>query len=1366
MIDYKKYDDRPQALKRKFVSALAMLLVSTILMGTTSYAWLVLSTAPEVTGISTNVGANGSLEVALLNKDTRTDMTSIRTGIDSSLSEREKSANENWGNLVDLSIAEYGLGRINLMPARLSVMENRGSYVVNSGLLSVPTYGYDGRIVRLSDDTMSAVFQDNKFTYEAGTQDYGVRAIGTADDVSAQASALALARSNVATYTQSASNSAVATLDENGMSLFSMMLIGDEFKNKDVALIRDMIDDLETSVSYIEMAVRQGIVGFGASIIADETTFVAFRDVVVNPATKLSELQQKAETQMGEALPEGFATWIAKLESMTNSLNSSRIACGKLTDDSHTWTEIREALVPLLNPDEMYINETKYSNFDKSNAMDLIGTAVTLTLYSGSGLFSDIADFAGDYESAFEYLNTDITVKAVTKNRTYYLSELSEAMKELTPAGGGVTAKVELNDTFGYTLDLAFRSNAAVSDLLLQTAPEQRIYNDSTAASTMGGGSYMEFTSPDSGFSLKQMLWLMDAVRVAFVDDQNNILAIAKLNTSNREDNNGVVKAPLYLYEYSFEKDPDTNNSYILKMGQRLKNQNTITALVQNTPKAISVVVWLDGDIVDNTMVAAETSVSLEGVLNLQFSSSANLVPAGLGELMEYSADKNELKEVLAAAKEIVDQGQGMYTTESWKSLITAYELMAALEKDPNASQTQIFSALSKYSKVELVLISETALQDKIGEIRELMGKTDTAVFALKENEEGVLETVTTYPETEVEDNYAYVYRVDQTNNQIEVGNGLTASVYTDESWENLAQMLYEAEILANQYKLDSERDPSVKLPEEETEEEEGSEQQPEEIEKTAYAIQINDMISALEMSKESLRRQTYFRAYEFEGALYYFTVVVDEKGYVDEDADTYGNWLDASFQPVISDKRIIDLDIRAEEADIARIEQNDYVSVNAEDDWFNTNTIVPMAELRTDIYPELDSDEIYAIHWASSDLLGQGLTVAQRTALIELKNQYEQYFGYWGKATDPENPDGALIDKYFYPALCVAADEILAADNLDEISAYNSVMEEMRTAVQEKEDRSAANASLKVLLQRAVDLGNLTIEEQKAASQGETEGEANAALVSAVENAEYWIENWEKKIEASAGVPAFEWTYEGAQGVLDALNDQLVAAGKDAVTEDVVIITIPSGSDKVDHGYLFEESMTYYTKGQLGEAKLTAVILTKNGVIYEAEKSVVLYTPAGGVQIQEGEDVVNNNGTPDDTEDDYVEYRRLELEEGDNELLNVKLFNKILEVVVEDAEESGESGEETKEPVIEVYEFEHTEDIATTVWASTNEKVVTVDESGIITAKGAGSAWVQVSVITVQGNEYIDEVYIEVTEAEAQETEPTQETEDTDTTE
>ena len=61
-----RQEKRRRDIKSKLIAAICMLLVSSIMMVSTTYAWFTLSTAPEVTGINTSVGANGNLEMALL----------------------------------------------------------------------------------------------------------------------------------------------------------------------------------------------------------------------------------------------------------------------------------------------------------------------------------------------------------------------------------------------------------------------------------------------------------------------------------------------------------------------------------------------------------------------------------------------------------------------------------------------------------------------------------------------------------------------------------------------------------------------------------------------------------------------------------------------------------------------------------------------------------------------------------------------------------------------------------------------------------------------------------------------------------------------------------------------------------------------------------------------------------------------------------------------------------------------------------------------------------------------------------------------------------------------------------------------------
>ena len=68
-------------VKAKLMSAVALLLVSAILLSTSTYAWLVLSTAPEVSEMKTTAGANGALEIAL---QSTSNLSDIQHGVGNS----------------------------------------------------------------------------------------------------------------------------------------------------------------------------------------------------------------------------------------------------------------------------------------------------------------------------------------------------------------------------------------------------------------------------------------------------------------------------------------------------------------------------------------------------------------------------------------------------------------------------------------------------------------------------------------------------------------------------------------------------------------------------------------------------------------------------------------------------------------------------------------------------------------------------------------------------------------------------------------------------------------------------------------------------------------------------------------------------------------------------------------------------------------------------------------------------------------------------------------------------------------------------------------------------------------------------------
>lgn len=229
----KRKEKSTVSIKRRLSAALVMLLISTVMLVTSTYAWFTLSTAPEVRGIDTSVVGNGSLEIALMpSTGLFSDIESGRgdSGTYAGGTKLPADANITWGNIVNLNDAAYGLEDVWLKPAKLNavmanneafvtvtvgegasaytsyvnadgdpIQDNEGNYIqkanseefytiddakkvitqVPTGALgehifSVPEFGFDGRIVDLiNTDLKSYNSESGEYT---GTG-YGVRVI-------------------------------------------------------------------------------------------------------------------------------------------------------------------------------------------------------------------------------------------------------------------------------------------------------------------------------------------------------------------------------------------------------------------------------------------------------------------------------------------------------------------------------------------------------------------------------------------------------------------------------------------------------------------------------------------------------------------------------------------------------------------------------------------------------------------------------------------------------------------------------------------------------------------------------------------------------------------------------------------------------------------------------------------------------------------------------------------------------------------------------------------------------------------------------------------------------------------------------------
>lgn len=716
------------ALRTKLMSATAMLLVSAILMVSTSYAWYVLSTAPEVSNIKTQVGANGALEIALLNQESWNDLTLLDMGdIDESVTDEAASAiaaNLTWGNLVNLGDSSYGMDKIVLNPARLSIAasgtdtDGTTQYVISDSLLKIPEYNEDGRVKRLNADSALAYTynaEGGAFDVEGG---YGVRAIGTSVSMSVFQLGMNAARNAINTNIAAARTAASNALNETGGDLATVVLDHymsnvDSFSVDKVKTLRTMAVGFQNALEQIEATLRQTFAGYITTTDAEGITGENYQEKL-NEITGESALTLEALLEKYPGIEDMVAMddYIEKLRADQKSVQKAVNDCDeKIARNTNvTWNEINSIVSPLVDVDQMTIAgmtvpELKKAVSDGGDITDLMGQltggGLTVTVPSGSGLLSDVADFAGDYTASITMTGGSLsgfslagmTAGMVTKTDIVppYLTRCGNGLKDATVADAAESSAI--TDYYGYAIDLAFRTNAADSALLLQTEPQNRVYEgDNGNANLQGGGSTMSFTS-SVGISATKMVRLLKGIRVAFMDGKNQVLAIAAPDCTLGQDvyialeaaeqestgkyaylsgatgayqssdliakaeyealqetsavtfnkKTGKVTAKLYLYDFEMTKSAtSTEDETKYTGGITLKGRSSsaaITALTQDEIQKVTAVVYLDGSVVNNASVAANALYSMTGSMNLQFSSSATLVPAENNALRSNGAD-------------------------------------------------------------------------------------------------------------------------------------------------------------------------------------------------------------------------------------------------------------------------------------------------------------------------------------------------------------------------------------------------------------------------------------------------------------------------------------------------------------------------------------------------------------------------------------------------------------------------------------------------------------------------------------------------------------------------------------------------------
>lgn len=587
----KKKVQMPSGIRSKLTAAIAMLLISSLLVVGSTYAWFTLSTAPEVTGITTSVGANGNLEIALLNgvasgsadTDTFADMSKIQSAVGNSSEASGMTvpkANITWGNLVDLSDASYGLTGIKLLPADLN---KSGDNLVPGSLLKTPVYGADGRVKELEANTVSAVYNstNGNFPYDSATQSYGVRAIGVTTTMSARQLAFGNAKRNVGSVLTTAKSGTKSAISNNMGAL--MVFAGVDaappsYTEPQLVSFRAIAAGIVSDIAALENGYRNAMIAVAASTAADDSAFATQKATI--ESADLAGLQTAATSANQTAM----AAAIGTLKTAQDNAISAKNTLSTATVDTPAQT-VTDAIKLLIG-----------------NSPDKVTTGAGVDVYISDGVVGELANQLGKFELASVTGIATAYAGAQGAATTGTYNAVVGTVNTLGTPGGTTTANI--SDTYGYVIDFAFRTNASGANLQLQTAEANRVYTDGSAA-TQGAGSTVTFEYT-SGLTAAQANTLLSNIKLVFFNPET-----------------GVVYTNAELTDITTNT---TSATAKVTVGGQTGDVGTITALAQNTATKVSVLVYLDGNSVQNKDVAnATTSGNLN--LNLQFSSSVPLQP-------------------------------------------------------------------------------------------------------------------------------------------------------------------------------------------------------------------------------------------------------------------------------------------------------------------------------------------------------------------------------------------------------------------------------------------------------------------------------------------------------------------------------------------------------------------------------------------------------------------------------------------------------------------------------------------------------------------------------------------------------------------
>lgn len=433
-----------KSMKSKLMATISMLLVSALVLTNVTYAWFVLSTAPEVSGVATTSGSNGALEIALQSTDSSSGTpqknTNITNGVGDSSALATQSvtdANKTWGNIVDLTEG-YGLEGITLYPARLNI-DKATNYVNIASYLAVPQYGTDGRVSALKDvDKTHYVETAGVGAFEGGTN-YGVNVLGFVNemgDLEAETVTSYFTRETVRLESvnkvkmlrNSLRDELEETVESNSAGLVSLMFktlnpLGSEWTELEIQTVKNLVAKLDAIVTKSAESLRWALLAYAVSDVEHYTPNVqaellALGDIYRDFLTmELSTTDENKPSIMGIAEANGYTELAKAVDTLEKVQVKMKSAKDYLEADN-----IPFAGLELVSAEHTYlmcgtkdsperVDDGIEKNFSESRFEDVLAFFGAEEM-ADSGLFPAMASIMGDYSAEI--------VAYVDENNNFY----------------------------------------------------------------------------------------------------------------------------------------------------------------------------------------------------------------------------------------------------------------------------------------------------------------------------------------------------------------------------------------------------------------------------------------------------------------------------------------------------------------------------------------------------------------------------------------------------------------------------------------------------------------------------------------------------------------------------------------------------------------------------------------------------------------------------------------------------------------------------------------------------------------------------------------------------------------------------------